>query len=234
MQSSAASIILFDEPTGMKMGDQDSYIETPTDKQQQATTEVLPWREWLSFNTLGATEADKATAVAVLHGLHEAFDVTAYPIEIVIKNKQVRVYATGIIEPWTVCFPPCVPKQSRVLDISENPNAARIDVVALRAAVDAVNSPEGHILRSKSFFVAPEFKTPTRVKPKAAVAAATNDNLSEDRSWLFGDTGPDTMHPFWGVRRLTQQALDKERTSTEVNEWLPALIVSSYCRMSIP
>jgi len=232
VQSSAASIILFDEPTGIRMGDQDSYIETPTDKQQQATTEVLPWREWLSFNTLGAAEADKATAVAVLHGLHEAFDVTAYPIEIVIKNKQVRVYATGIIEPWAVCFPPCVPKQSRVLDISENPNAARIDVVALRAAVDAVNSPEGHILRSKSFFVVPEFKTPTRVKPKAAVAGATNDNLSEDRSWLFGDTGPDTMHPFWGVRRLTHQQLEIERENarqqqeqpayhTETFEWMP-------------
>ena len=131
------------------------------------------------------------------------------------------VVATEIIEPGLVWLPPCVPKQTRVLDTTENPNAVRIDFVALRTAEAAANSPDGHVLRANSFYVVPLFKTPKAVNPKAAVAAAINDNLSADHSWVFDDNGSDTMHPFWGVRRLTQQALDKERASTEANEWLP-------------
>jgi len=182
---------------------------------------VLPWREWFSFNTLGAVEADKATAVAVLHGMHEAFDVTRYPIDIVTKSRQVRVVATSMIEPGELWLPACVPKQSRVLDATENPNAVRIDVVALRTAVAAANSPDGHVLRSKSFYVVPEFKQPKAVDPNTAVAAAMKEHFSADGKWLFADGGADTMHPFWGVRRLTMQQIEKERATAEADLWLP-------------
>ena len=232
VQSSAANIIVFDESdefTGTRLTSQESYSCTPT---HPNATVVLPWREWFSFNTLGAVESDKATAVAVLQGLHEAFDVTNYPIDIVHKNKQVRVVATEIIEPGLVWLPPCVPKQTRVLDTTENPNAVRIDFVALRTAEAAANSPDGHVLRANSFYVVPLFKTPKAVNPKAAVAAAINDNLSADHSWVFDDNGSDTMHPFWGVRRLTHQQLEIERENarqqqeqpayhTETFEWMP-------------
>ena len=83
VQSSAANSIVFDESddfTGTRLTSQESYSCTPT---HPNATVVLPWREWFSFNTLGAVESDKATAVAVLQGLHEAFDVTNYPIDIV-------------------------------------------------------------------------------------------------------------------------------------------------------
>ena len=232
VQSSAANIIVFDESddfTGTRLTSQESYSCTPT---HPNATVVLPWREWFSFNTLGAVESDKATAVAVLQGLQEAFDVTNYPIDIVHKNKQVRVVATEIIEPGLVWLPPCVPKQTRVLDTTENPNAVRIDFVALRTAEAAANSPDGHVLRANSFYVVPLFKTPKAVNPKAAVAAAINDNLSADHSWVFDDNGSDTMHPFWGVRRLTHQQLEIERENarqqqeqpayhTETFEWMP-------------
>ena len=71
----------------------------------------------------------------------------------VTKKKQVRVVAAEVTKPFMIWSPPCVPKPSRILDTTENTNAVRIDVVTLRTAVTAANTPDGHILRSMSFYV---------------------------------------------------------------------------------
>ena len=225
--SSAANIIMFDEFTGTRLTSEANYGEAQTQPASETTAAALPWREWFSFNTVGAVEADRASAVAVLHGLHEAFDVTRYPIDLVVDKaanclvKQVRVVATSMIEPQGVWLPACVPKQSKVLEATENPNAVKIDVVALRTAVGAANSLDGHVLRCKSFYVVPEFKYPTLVGPNSAVSDSMKDTLSVDGKWLFQDGGPDTMHPFWAVRRLTTQQLDREKAHVEAGCWAP-------------
>ena len=71
-----------------------------------------------------------------------------------------------------------------------------------------MNSPEGHILRFRDFKISPEFKIPTKASSGSKPAVADEDG------WIFDDGTPDTMHPFWAVRRLTPQQLEKERNET--------------------
>ena len=87
---------------------------------------VLPWRKWHKQNTLGALEADKAAAVAVMHGLHENYDVTTQDIDIVSINNRPKVFALNTVESQSIWLPACVPKQSRVSESSENPNAVTL------------------------------------------------------------------------------------------------------------
>ena len=181
--------------------------------------------EWHKENTLGALEADKASAVAVLHGLHENFDITIQPIDELFSNGKTRVVATTNIEKGMLWLPGCVPKQSRVLEQSEHPSAVSLWVVVTRSTEAAANHPDGNVIRTREFKVVPEFKVPTMadqaIGSQPAVADFKNEKHSGDGKWLFDDGTPDTMHPFWGVRRLTYQQLQKERNETKNGEWLP-------------
>ncbi len=87
--------------------------------------------------------------------------------------------------------------------------------------VGVAKALDGQALRCKSFYVVPEFKYPTLVGPNYAVSGLMKDTLSVDGKWLFQDGGSDTMHPFWAVRRLTTQQLDRERAHVEAGSWAP-------------
>ena len=220
LPGSAANIPKFDERSGARLTAEEEF-PTPVAPQQQSEALVLPWRTWMQDNKLGALEADKASAVAVLHGLHEGFDVTSQNIDIIYQNKQVKVVATVDVKQGLLWLPPCIPKQSRVVETSESPSSVTLEVTVLRSAVSAVNSPDGPILRTSKFKLTPEIKIPTLVGPQHAVAGAVNENYSDDGKWILNEGTPDTLPPFWAVRRLTQQQLDKERSAAKPGEWLP-------------
>ena len=61
---------------------------------------ILPWRHWHEHNRdMGQLEADKASAVAVLHGLHSMVDVTAQQVDVMQEDTRVFVVAaTNIAE----------------------------------------------------------------------------------------------------------------------------------------
>ncbi len=87
----------------------------------------LPWRAWrLHSESLGAMEADKASAVAALHNLHEKYDVSSEPIECWQLEKVNCVVATKKVEANAIWLPPCVPKQSKVLERTEHPYAVKL------------------------------------------------------------------------------------------------------------
>ena len=81
---------------------------------------------------------------------------------------------------------PCVPKQSKVHESTENINAVRLDVIAYRTAVATANSPDGsNVLRAKSFYLIPESKSPKPIDEKPArprlrivLAPTANGNLN--------------------------------------------------------
>ena len=152
--SSATNIPQFDEQSGARVTAEEEF---PAAGPSQTTAQVLvlPWRQWHRENTLGALEADKASAVAVLHGLHENFDVTRAPIEIIYVNNKPKVVATQNVEKDGIWLPPCVPKQSRVLESSEHSSAVTLHVSVLRSAESAANSPAGPILRQRAFKLTP-------------------------------------------------------------------------------
>ena len=89
----------------------------------------------------------------------------------------------------------------------------------MRSTESAANSPAGPILRERDFKLAPEFKVPTLAK--AAVADFQTERRRDDGEWVWDDSTADTLHPFWAVRRLTQQQLQKERNEVKPGEWSP-------------
>ena len=92
-------------------------------------------------------------------------------------------------------------------------------VSVLRSAESAANSSAGPIVRQRAFKLAPEFKVPTLAK--AAVADFQTERRSDDGEWVWDDSNAYTLHPFWVVRRLTQQQLQKERNEVKPGEWSP-------------
>jgi len=167
----APVVIKFDEKTGKALNGQ-------VDFQTKATEEVrfkLPWREWLVVNkscgsaALGVFDADKASAVAAIHAIHENFDVAAQKVDVWQTQKVVRVVATEECVPQTIMLPPCVPKQSRVYEKSDHPHAVKIKHIVkqnTQASIqqDAIMKP----LRESTFFVLPEFKAPLELPESKA------------------------------------------------------------------
>jgi hypothetical protein len=116
-----------------------------------------------------------------------------------------------------------------VLGRSEHPHKISIQVkVVAAAASDKKDSVEGRVSestveRKSDFFVNPEFHPP-QPKEKPAVAA-TGPNTHPKKAvaaaeigiawgclpaaWDWGPIGKITMHPFWAVRRMTEQQLRK-------------------------
>ena len=216
--SSAPSVIKFDEITGTQLNTQVDF-GVPSEEKKQA--HKLPWREWRSGigSSLGQTEADKSAAVAILHGLHGCFAVDLEPIEVWQQEGNTFVTATRKAKAYDIMLPPCVPKQSKVLERSEHPHAVGINLRVIRPTGQCAEGQEGQILRTATYFVNPEFKTPKRKEAKAApaVAEARASQLKGDESddeWVWGPLGEQTMNPFWAVRRMTQKQLATQAALT--------------------
>ena len=67
----------------------------------------------------------------------------------------------------------------------------------MKRTTEQVKDDADRMLRKFTFYVHPEWKTPK--------------HNTEGCNWYW--TGEETMHPFWAVRRLTQQELKKEEAS---------------------
>ena len=96
----------------------------------------LPMREWFERRLpIGAQTADKATAVAVLHCIHETMSPPS-AIKIVAKQHDdviTKVRATRDIAAKSICIPPCVPKQSNVVNanVCSHPHAVPLELSIL-------------------------------------------------------------------------------------------------------
>ena len=211
--SSATNVINFDETTGAQLNTQVSFQTSPP---PPTMVVVLPFREWLINNAeMGASEADKGAAVAVLHNLHDTFDVSSQKVDVVFL-RGVYVVATDTVPPAGILLPPCVPKQSKVFDKSDHPCAVPMDGKTLPG-------PEGRgPVRAFKVWLVPELKMPKQKGDSTAVAdntaVADSDKAPE---WIWNQGGGETMHPFWAVRRMTAQQLAKAALQTEPGETKP-------------
>jgi hypothetical protein len=226
--ASAVTVINFDELTGAQLNRQLDFPD-PALQAHKMKPQKLPWREWRSDmgSFMGDTEADKSAAVAVLHSLHWNYDVGMEPIEVWQHNGRNYVTATLEAKPRDIMLPPCVPKQSKVLERSEHPYAVQINVrVVQRPEAEDPDLTDQRTVRTSTFFVNPEFKTPTQKEVTAAVAEANGSDsaaVADEKElgdaavaveWIWGVFGETTMHPFWAVRRMT----DKQRAKAAADE----------------
>jgi hypothetical protein len=164
-------------------------------------------------------KADKASAVAVLHGLHERFDVASQSIEVWHNEKENRTFVVAACKVGAnaIVLPPCVPKQSKVLDRTEHPYAVKMTMNVMRSTEASVQSQASKILRERTFFVLPEFRIPAKKQSNTAVAAQSP--LGPE--WIWSEVGGETMHPFWAVRRMTAKQLTRERSQVRLGQLPP-------------
>jgi hypothetical protein len=195
-------------------------LDFEKEKEKKIAIYKLPWKEWcLHKDGLGAMEADKASAVAVLHALHERFDVASQSIEVLHNEKENRTFVVAAckVAANAIVLPPCVPKQSKVLDRTDHPYAVKMIMHVMRSTEASVKSQAGNILRVRTFFVLPEFKIPEKKQSNTAVAVQS----TLDPEWIWSEVGGETMHPFWAVRRLTEKQLARERSQVRLGQLLP-------------
>ena len=122
---------------------------------------------------MGNDEADKATAVAVLHNVHLNYDVTKEPIEVCELSGKACVFASREVKQGELMLPPCAPKQSRLFQQSEHPYAVEIKMKMLKGGETSVQGvDESCILRKESLFVNPTWKVPEKEKEGSTAAVA--------------------------------------------------------------
>jgi hypothetical protein len=214
-------IIRYDQVTGLQLNTQTQCptpVTTPVDEKKQ----LLPWQEWREAHLdMGALEADKAAAVAVMHDLHYGWKVEA-GIRMEYVDKEVRVIATADIAEGAVMLPLCVPKQSKVFDKSDHPLAVTLEVFVHKTGGVYSTMSEADpdkIVRHRKFKVIPEFKIPKPVETTAVAATAVEDSAHElpaPPMWIYNEGGPDSLHPFWAVRRMTEQKLSATNEAYKV------------------
>ena len=191
-------VIKFDEATGTKLTTQ---VEFAAKEQARKTKEEekpisVPWRQWfVTGSSVGHQEADMATAVAVMHGIHEHYPLTQTPIDVQMRNGKLFVKATKATEEATLWLPPCMPKSCKVVKESLSANRVRISVAITKTTKDNVKDDADRVLRKFQFYINPEWKSPKHEE--------------QGQEWFW--TGEESMHPFWSVRRLSAQELQKEQ-----------------------
>ena len=173
---------------------------------------------------MGVVDAEKATAVAALHNIHESWDILGQNIEIWSSANHHYVATTAKVNARSIYLPPCIPKQSVLYKRSDHPFAVEIVVKTMGA------TQEGHdgMQRATTLFAVPEFHPPRRKETTgdtaavestaAAESAAVAENTALAEQWHWGEAGAETMHPFWAVRRLTQNQLDVCNTKVKPDQ----------------
>ena len=228
----APKVVTFSEASGAMTNRQVSF--SAPSQQETGQPQTLPWREWYqgTGSQMSENTADKAALVAVLQGLHKSYPVDGEPVDVMQLAGRNFVIATRPVKAETILLPPCVPKQSLVLERSEHPLAIKMMVVTRVRGIEkakdqtepatngdaAASQPMPQSRERTSFFVNPEFKGPTKNKADAAVAEADGESQPD---WVWGPPGTETMHPFWAVRRMNAKQLAKEAVDAKLTKMKP-------------
>ena len=207
-------VLQFEQKTGRQLNEQVDFDQAKTVK---ASPIEIPWKSWHEQNqTMATRDADKAAVVTMLENIHRRWDVSAVDVKIMSLDGKTSVVAGAHMQARTVMLPPCIPKQCKVYDShNEHPMAVPVSVVLAQDTGDAVEAQLSDIVAAKQsrsdFLLCPEFKAPT------AVAAKPGGNPAE-REWIYSKDQAETLHPFWGVRRITDTALqqEKDRVTTQI------------------
>ena len=207
--NSEVVVMEYNEETGQKLNQQLNFDK---DGKQSAQTVKLPWRDWYKDrqHDMGALAADKNATVAMLHSLHERFDMVSQSVDVLLTDKQVSAVATAAVKAGDIALPPCNPKASKVLDANPmHPYAVTVLTKLLRPGPIA---DEPVLTRTRRLYIGPEFIYPQQIEGSDPAVAATQQIEGSDpavaANWQW--EGTETMNPFWAARRMTRAQLTKE------------------------
>ena len=102
------SVLRFEERTGVMRNEQVKF-------ESCAKTSIhieLPWKEWHEQNaSLGATQADKASALVLLENIHHRWDVSSVDVKIMLDDGKPSVVAGSKVKTNAIMLPPCIPNK---------------------------------------------------------------------------------------------------------------------------
>ena len=127
--TTAPRVLKFNEETGEQINAQ---VDFRKQEKEVVGACKVPWREWrggASCALMGQKQSDMASAVAVMQLVHGRIPVEDEPIDMMYREGVgPYVITNDDIEENVIKIPPCVPKQSKVLERSEHPQAVMITV----------------------------------------------------------------------------------------------------------
>ena len=202
-------IICFDEGTGAQLTSQATASEAG---KEPAAWIPLPWKEWLrsaAAQDMAAAESDMAAAIIILRRLHA--DPHAHKVDVNMlyceATGKKKVVCGADIAEGALQLPPCIPKSNKLHQTSIH--ESRVPITVERKNSNGLQGSS--VCRSSggvtnTYYIHPEFKMPSDDRTEAHMMKAPMDPVWE---W----NGDETMHPYWAVRRLTEE--DKEKATTK-------------------
>ena len=208
-----------DEATGEVVRSAEVVIQDSAAKLVE-TPVKLPWREWYSKQdtpTIGIILQAERAAQFVLHTMHMKSKPQDNPVDVFyLPNSSRETKVVRLTQPVVtgeVLLLPCMPKSLRLTKESLSPFRIPIEV-------QVRNMPSGQ-LQSFLFDLLPEWQGPKNTTPSDAV-----DETSQ-QVWTW--EGKETMNPFWAVRRISRQELQKNDVTKEFNCELTLKAYSVIC-----
>ena len=208
-------VLQFDQKTGAMLNRQVEFKDTGSTTKTPPI--VLPWKSWHEEQKdMALDDSDKASIVTLLENIHRQWDISDVNVEILRSDSNITSVTAGAnMQVRALMLPPCIPKQRKVYDVTnEHPMAVDVSVtLALKKGDDpnetAVAAGQGTPpARTSNWLLCPEFKAPTLAP--TAVAANAGGGPAEPE-WIYSKDRNETLHPFWAVRRLTDADLEKEK-----------------------
>ena len=187
-------------------------------------TVPVPWKEWAQLDmttNAGGVDGDIAAAVAVLRMLQKVGQCSA-PIKMMYNAtaKVIRVVVTKAIKAKELRLAPCTQKL-KVFENSTNPRRVTIRVTrttASGASGAAVAAPAEKRKKADKQDANPDAMAAVAAEREKVIAGSSADyyihpewrlpELDEDKQ-EFTMKEDTSIHPYWGIRRLTPDLLKK-------------------------
>ena len=207
-------VVSFDEATGtITSGPQGTRTEEDKTKgeSEKVTLDFKMWFKMDLAKSMGSMEADHGTAVAALRMLHTEIKWENLPLryDFDVDKKEVHVILTKDVAKHELFMPPCVPRVSKLVEVSTHKNRARIRVMTLRKMQDdSSSSPsaaektavaekkDSRLINERVFYAQSDYKLPVLVD---------DPDRPGEKIWRWAE---DTeVHPFWAIRRVTSDKM---------------------------
>ena len=111
-------VLKFDQKTGAMLNKQVEF--TVADGTGKAAQIQLPWKSWHEEQqNMALDDADKAAVVTTLENIHRLWDISGVNVAILLnESNKTSVTAVAAMQPKALMLPPCVPKQRKVYDVT--------------------------------------------------------------------------------------------------------------------
>ena len=120
---------------------------------------------------MGATRADKAGVLMLMENIHSRLDACSVNVKIMLRSGKQSVVAGAKVEKNAMMLPPCITKNMKVLDATnEHPMAVPISM-ALADIKNTQGPGDKNSERTVNFLLCHDFKAPTELAASSSLSS---------------------------------------------------------------